>query len=208
MTQPASQRARIARSPYAVRFRPPLVLGLAAVLTACSGDTPGTDEQPSYTLTPKEPWTSDRHSSTRLVLERIDGGFKVVSSAPSFGGVTRPNVVEAVPDILEGKQRLYEYAALNSAGDVLTRGYFTVSLKARAAYTEADDPQRVRHAEFDDPSRFVRVAIPYLPEIASVEFQALVPNKDRNYESWQRESAGSIRLETAPTQQQQGQAPS
>ena len=179
-------------------------LGMAIALTACSGDPSASDEQASYSLLPKKPWSSDHYSSTRLVLERTDSGFRVVSAAPSYGGVTQLNVAEMVPDLLEGRQRLYEYAVRSGASEVLSRGYFTVSLKARATFPDPADTTRIHHEELDDPSRVVRIAIPYAPAVATIDFQMLLPGKEPNFERWQRVSAGSISVDARATGQQQG----
>jgi len=181
-----------------------VALGMATAMAACSSETPTASEQSSFELQPKKPWTSDHYPSTRLILERTDSGFKVVSAAPSYGGVTQPNVAEMLPDILEGRHALYEYAIRTGAGDVLARGYFTMSLKARATYSDPDDATRMHHEELDDPSRVVRVAVAHIPAAATIEFQNLVPSKEASFERWDRVSAGSVKVESTPAGLQQG----
>lgn len=185
------------------RLRPKLAVALFIALTACSSDNPATDSSAAYTPTPQKPWSSDHYSSTRLILKRTGDGFGMVSSTPSFGGVTETEVSTAIPDILGGKQRLYEYIARDGTGDLLARGYFTVPLTIRATFAEADDPERVHHAEVENPNPLVRLAIPFTPDVATVEFDSMVPDDDTPYEQWKRRSAGSVRIESAASPQQQ-----
>jgi len=191
---------RAARPSVRNRLRGGVAIGLALALAVLSGCKPQPSDQTTYRAKPRPPSSSGEYSSTRLILRRTDGGFEVVSSTPSLGGVTRPDVAQALPEILEGKQRLYRYVARNRGGALVAQGHFVVPLTARATFTEANDPERIHHVELDDPSRIVRVAIPYAPDLATVEIRALVPDKGRSYETWETKDAGSIRIESPPEQ--------
>lgn len=176
-----------------------VLLGLPA---GCQREPPA---EVTFTPKPKPPYSSQTFASTRLVLKHQNGGFEVISSTPSHGGVTQLEVAEMVPEVLEGKTELYEYTLRNRDGDILAGGYFTVPVTARVTFTEAEEPGRIHHEEVEDPSPIVRVAIPPVPAMATVEFKKLVPDKNRRFQNWNREAAGEARLGAAATQQRKGE---
>lgn len=194
--------SRSCRTPFpAAALRGCVVIGVAAALAAVSGCAEKATDEPAYTPKPQPPYSSDEYSSTRLIL-RYDGGrFDVVSSTPTFGNVTEAEIEAAIPEILGGRERLYAYAARNLDGELLAQGYFTVPTTARATFTEADDSERIHHVEVDDPSPVVRIAIPFAPELATIEFQSMVPDRDRRYQNWTREDAGTVRLDPGTVEQ-------
>ncbi|MGH6635902.1 MAG: hypothetical protein ACRED0_07135 [Gammaproteobacteria bacterium] len=194
---------RASQTPVRKRVGRPLVIGVAVALGVCAGCTTQPSDEVTYTAKPQPPYSSDRYSSTRLILERKESGFEVVSSSPSFGGVTQPTVAEALPEILEGKQRLYEYTVRDRDGALVAQGYFIVPLTARATFTEADDEEKIHHVDLDDPSSIVRVAIPFVADSATVGFRTMVPDQNRRYEDWAKESAGSITIEPSSVEPRQ-----
>ncbi|MEW8026923.1 MAG: hypothetical protein AB2806_04175 [Candidatus Thiodiazotropha sp.] len=176
---------------------------LIGLLAGCASDQAEEPPEPLLTLKPQPPYTSDEFSSTRLILKRQDGQFEIVSSGPSFAGVTEANVSEGIYAIRAGISDLIEYSALNVDGELLLQGYFVMPLTARVTFTEEDDSERIHHVEIDDPSRVVRVAIPYDPNIAVIAFNKLVPGKDSRHEKWDREELGEVRVKIAPAQYEQ-----
>ena len=102
--------------------------------------------------------------------------------------------------MLEGKQRLYEYAVRDAAGAVVAQGHFLAPLTARATIADEGDPSKIHHVETADPGSVVRVAIPFVPDGATVELRSLVPDADRPYQEWTAQDAGSIRVEPSPAQ--------
>jgi hypothetical protein len=195
-------RADVSRNVENSGSRALLVAGVAVLLGASTGCNSEPPDEAAFTPKPKPPWSSEEYSSTRLVLRHENGGFKVISSTSSHGGVTQLDVSEAIPEILEGKKNLYEYTLRNSDGDVLAAGYFAIPVTARATFTEAEDPARIHHQELEDPSPIVRVAIPLAPAIATVEFKKLVPDENRRYQTWKKETAGKVRINVTPAGQQ------
>lgn len=177
-------------------------IGLLA-LAGCTGDSEDTREDFSYESKPSTPFVSDEFSSTRLILSQEDGRFKVVTSTPSFGGVTEVNIDEAVPGILEGNNDLFEYATLNIDREMLAQGYFLVPLTARATFTDEDDSARIHHIEVDDPRQVIRVAIPFNPNVVAVEFRKVIPDKGSRIELWEKKSVGEVRIDIGQVQQRQ-----
>jgi hypothetical protein len=177
---------------------------LSVAIVLVGGCAPRADDgapangEATYHAKPQKPYQSDRYSSTRLVLKRTDAGFEVLSSTPSFGGITRPNVEESLPEILEGKLRLYQYTVRSDDGTGLGEGYFLVSQVARATLRDEDDPESIHHVETDDPSGVVRVAIPVVQGPATIEIRALKAEQERPVAEWSKEDAGSLRVDTAP----------
>jgi hypothetical protein len=96
---------------------------------------------------------------------------------------------------------LYGYTARNIGGERLAQRLFSVPTTARAAYTEADNGSQIHHVEIDAPISLVRVAIPFVAELATIEFQMMVPEQDRRYQDWIRKSAGEDRIGASAAKQ-------
>lgn len=208
MSQPTRLPAQSVRKPLNGLLGSFAASAAALALAALSGCAEEASEEPAYTPKPRPPYSSDEYSSTRLILRHENDGFEALSSTPSLGGVTEADIDRAMPDLLEGRKDLYSYVARNADGELLAQGFFTVPTTARATFTEADDSGRVHHVELDDPSPIVRIAIPFLPELATIEFQSMVPDRDRRYQNWTRENAGTVRVTPGTVEQRGKEGPS
>jgi hypothetical protein len=130
-------------------------------------------------------------------LRRLADRFELVTAAPKRGTVTEVDLEAERADLLDGDSELFQYLARSAAGANLVSGFFVVERTAVAEFQDPQVEERVRRQEqpLDEP--VVRIAIPYHPELVTVDFTALSPDPEAPAEQWKGTSMGTVRIDRA-----------